>query len=248
MNLLELSEREALLKRRQDGVERNEVVLLFNVTPFAPDPWARRGFTVHCYDLLTKEERREIVGNGVVVYHPWDSDLPGALDELVATHPHPWFVGGFPPCTDLSVAGNGWRKRKEEANPRYLDDAMARLHFVKAYADAVGAPYFIENPVGKASTLWRKPDHKFIPADYGGYLPEDDVHPVWPDKIPPNDAYSKKTLLWTGNGFIMPKRKPVPIVTSQITCSYWFKDLDEEKIYRSATPRGFCEAVADANS
>ena len=55
----------------------------------------------------------------------------------------------------------------------------------------------LENPVGVLSSYWRKPDHTFDPCDYGGYL------------NPAGDAYTKKTCLWTGGGFIMPKKKPV---------------------------------------
>jgi hypothetical protein len=55
----------------------------------------------------------------------------------------------------------------------------------------------LENPVGVLSSYWRKPDHTFDPCDYGGYL------------NPAGDAYTKKTCLWTGGGFIMPGKKPV---------------------------------------
>lgn len=223
-----------------------EVVLLFNHTFLGPNPWARRGYSVHCYDRLNKG-RSEVVGNGRVFYHPWESDAPGALQGLIERHPNPHFVGGFPPCTDLSVAGNAWRKRKELDNPNYLQDALARVLLVHDYAEAVRAPYFIENPVGLIPRLWKKWDHMFKPCDYGGYLPEDDEHPIWPSLCPPRDAYSKKTCLWTGCGFIMPEAKPVPIVKAEITCSSWWTDWDEEKVFRSATPRGFMEAVVDAN-
>lgn len=57
------------------------------------------------------------------------------------------------------------------------------------------------------STLWRKPDHYFDPYEYGGYLSqiEGSYHP----KMPYRNAYTKKTCLWTGNGFTMPDTKPV---------------------------------------
>jgi hypothetical protein len=226
-----------------------QVILLFNHTPFAAEPWAKKGFEVHCYDRLNEPGSSVVVGNGVVHYHPWECDAQDALSKLIQAHPSPHFIGGFPPCTDLSVAGNKWRPRKLAANPNYLEDAMARLYLVRDYGEHTGAPYFIEQPVSRASTLWRKPDHRFIPADYGGYLPEDDTHPRWSsDLIPPRDAYSKKTSLWVGNGFVMPPKKPVPIVRSEITCTSWWKDWEEEKIFRSATPRGFAEAVAEHNS
>jgi hypothetical protein len=60
-------------------------------------------------------------------------------------------------------------------------------------------PYFIENPVSVISSEWRKPDFIFHPYDYGGYTSRE------------TDGYSKKTCLWTGGGFEMPKKKPVTI-------------------------------------
>ena len=77
--------------------------------------------------------------------------------------------------------------------------------------------YFIENPVGVLSTLWRKPDFSFHPFEYGGYLdPATEYqHPLFPHSIAPLDAYKKLTCLWAGGGFTMPALRPVEAVRSK---------------------------------
>ena len=100
-------------------------------------------------------------------------------------------------------------------------------------AEWTGAPYLIENPVSTVSTYWRAPDHTFDPCDYGGYL------------IPPGDAYTKKTCLWTGNGFVMPEPKRVrPTEGSRM---HRLPPSEERANARSATPKGFARAVFLAN-
>ena len=170
------------------------------------------------------------------------------------------FLSAFPPCTDLSSAGARWWKEKEKENPLFQmfarDNAVACQHL----ADTLDCPYYIENPVGALSTLWRKPNHSFNPCDYGGYLPEDDVHPRYPEYIPPRDAYRKKTCLWSGNRFTMPEINPVQHETlvykrkdptksgnfSPVHGRTGGKSLKTKNI-RSATPRGFAKAVFKAN-
>lgn len=56
-----------------------------------------------------------------------------------------------PPCTCLTVAGNRWYHDK----PKLISDAVA---FVKALASAPIGQIAIENPIGRLSTAWRKPD------------------------------------------------------------------------------------------
>ena len=77
--------------------------------------------------------------------------------------------------------------------------------------DAFGCAWAAENPVSVLATLWRKPNYSFHPYEYGGYLPENDEHPMYPDFIKPRDAYPKKTCIWSGNGFVMPKKNPVEV-------------------------------------
>lgn len=91
----------------------------------------------------------------------------------------------------------------------------------------------IENPVSAVSTYWRKPDYTFNPCDYGGYL------------TPPDDAYTKRTCLWTGNGFAMPKPKPVkPVEGSRM---HSLGPSTDRAALRSITPQGFARAVFEAN-
>lgn len=91
-----------------------------------------------------------------------------------------------------------------------------------------GAPFFVENPVGKFSDHMGPPDHTFHPWEYG-------------------DPWTKKTCLWTGNGFVMPP----PVLTEEpLGTTERIIDLSpspERKNQRSETPPGFARAVFEAN-
>jgi hypothetical protein len=91
----------------------------------------------------------------------------------------------------------------------------------------------IENPVSTVSSYWRKPDFTFDPCDYGGYL------------IPPGDAYTKKTCLWTGNGFVMPKPKAVKAIEG--SRMHRLPPSKNRAAPRSVTPKAFAQAVFEAN-
>lgn len=137
----------------------------------------------------------------------------------------------FPPCTHLASSGARWFKQK---GLKALKEAIELVEAVRRIAEWAEAPYCIENPVGTLSTYWRKPDFKFNPCDYGGYLD------------PPVDAYTKATCLWTGNGFVMPEPKPIePIEGSKMHLLPPSKDRAD---LRSVTPMGFSRAVFEANS
>jgi len=132
----------------------------------------------------------------------------------------------FPPCTDVSVSGARWFKDKGLGaliNALELFDASVRL------AEWCKAPYLIENPVSVVSSYWRKPDYTFQPWQYG-------------------DLWTKKTCLWTGNGFVMPTPKftaPPEGTTAKI---HMMPPSDDRADLRSETPPGFARAVFEANS
>lgn len=139
-------------------------------------------------------------------------------------------VFAFPPCTHVAVSGARWFQDKGIGS---LIDALQLFKAAVRIAEWTGAPYMIENPVSTISSYWRKPDFTFDPCDYGGYLK------------PPGDAYTKRTCLWTGNGFVMPqKRRVSPTEGSRMHLLAPSKNRDA---LRSITPKGFAQAVWKAN-
>ena len=234
-------------------MESNAVISLFDLSGAMVAPWADGGYRCLLFDMQHGEAHRWAWQGRYTRTGGMAETWADALDQAFAAF-DVRMVAGFPPCTDLAVSGNRWRASKAAANPDYLADAMALVYLVRDIAEAHGVPYMVENPIGVVSTMWRKPDYMFDPCDYGGYLPEDDVSP-YPGIIPPRDAYTKKTCLWTGNGFVMPEKRPVE--PERITASngdnysgpHWKlggKSLRTKNI-RSSTPRGFANAVYAAN-
>jgi hypothetical protein len=144
----------------------------------------------------------------------------------------------FAPCTDLANSGN---RHKQAKGLLRFAEAVGLFAWCLQICEWTGAPYLAENPVGSLSGLqpyFRKPDHIFDPCNYGGYL------------TPPGDAYTKKTCLWTGNGFVMPEPRAVEPIN---VCSQgsWVQTLggksERTKELRSMTPKGFAQAVFEAN-
>jgi hypothetical protein len=160
------------------------------------------------------------------------------------------FGMAFPVCTDLAVSGAAHFARKERENPGFQIRAANHARWCASLFEALEIPYFIENPVSRLSTLWRKPNYSFHPYEYGGYIHDSEAeHPKWPDHIAPRDAYPKKTCLWTGGGFRMPWTDPVEPEEghSRQHLKLGGKSMKTKNI-RSATPRGFARAVYEFNS
>jgi len=147
--------------------------------------------------------------------------------------PRPFaFVFAWPPCTDLAVSGARWFKHK---GLDALADALRVVAACVRICEASGAPYLLENPVSTLATYWRKPDHMFDPCDYAGYL--DDPAP---------EAYTKRTCLWTGGGFVMPEpRRVEPVLGSRM---HSLPPSPDRADLRATTPLGFARAVFAANA
>lgn len=227
-----------------------DVVCLYEESGFSAEEWALNGYDVYCYDILHKEERVEHVGCGRKFYIPWDAFDQQQNGAIYARHAgKAAILLAFPPCTDLAVSGAAWFASKKKANPKYREEAMSLVYTAYNMGEALRCPYAIENPVSVIASEWRKPDYIFNPYEYGGYLPEDDVHPRYPDYIEPRDAYPKKTCYWVGGGFIMPRPKPVHVEPGY---SKQHKKLggksEKTKRIRSASPRGIAKAIYEANS
>jgi len=223
------------------------IVSLFDMTGNMVKPWAEIGYKCHIFDLQNEGLYHADKNGGVIVKHSADLYDNKWLDVIKTLNPA--IIFAFPPCTDLAVSGAAHFASKKLANPNYRQEAMNLVYLGRDIAEAIGCPYMIENPVSVISTEWRKPNFKFHPHEYGGYLPKDDVHPEYPEYILPRDAYPKKTCLWTGNGFEMPSIKSVMDATEAGAYSLQYKKLGgkslKTKNIRSATPRGFAKAVCE---
>ncbi len=176
-------------------------LFLFDYTGIMAEPWRQAGYDCYIVDLqhpagIRKHSRKEgLFLVGTDLRHGW---LPPA--EIVGRIA---FVGAFPECTNTAVSGAAHFVKK---GPRALALSLDLFATAKEIGEWSGAPWFIENPVSTFSTYCGKPDYLFDPYEFGGYLPEDDSHPIWPEYISGRDAYPKKTCLWTGGGFVMPPK------------------------------------------
>ena len=204
-------------------------------------PWAEAGHTVYCFNADEGNhgsyEPIRMKHENIKYVNCWISENFPYKPELTAI-PNPQMIFAFPDCTDLAVSG-----AKHEGHTSL--DSVGHAQMVERMAEEFGAAWMVENPVGKMSTLWRKPDHYFHPFEYGGYMSgeENTFHP----RMPARDAYTKKTCLWTGNGFVMPEKKPVPHIGKFWGWAYLGGKSEKTKQLRSLTPRGFARAVFEAN-
>lgn len=233
------------------------VLSLYDYTGEALKPWAEAGYTCYAFDIQHPEigKRDCFDSGGYIEYIQMDL---WNIDNI--TRIQTWFdqenvVFGmaFPVCTDLAVSGAAHFKAKAERDPEFQIRASNHARWCASLFEALDIPYFIENPVSRLATLWRKPNYSFHPYEYGEYIPETEAeHPKWPEYIPDRDAYKKKTCLWTGGNFNMPDKK-------EVDCSAYYgngyskpmmklggKSMKTKNI-RSATPRGFARAVFEAN-
>ena len=161
----------------------------------------------------------------------------------------------FPACTDLSAAGARWWKDKRKKNPNFQDHAVARIRSVEAAMRATGVPYAMIVPASpRLRMMWKSPDAIISPHEYGGWLPADAPHPLFPDVVPAQDAYKKRTYVYFGNGFVLPRRRPViPKWTTRQRKGKTVRVSPllvrrKHRHVRRLTPLGFLEAVAERNS
>jgi len=108
------------------------------------EAFRQKGHDAYSCDLIPTEiPGKHIQGNVIdILQDGWD---------LMIAHP---------PCTYLAVSGaRWWSQRKEEQ-----EDAIA---FVMLLAEAPIPKIAIENPIGRLSTIWRKPDQIIQPWQFG---------------------------------------------------------------------------------
>jgi hypothetical protein len=201
------------------------VISLCDETGNMVRPWAEAGYECFCFDIAhsIRMPRREgninfIWGDVRTVRRP-----PGNIVAAFA----------FPPCTHVS--GSGARDWPVKGG-QMLRDTLEIFEACRQVCEWSGAPYCIENPVGLLATIPHigRPDHYFHPCDYTGFEL--------------GDNYTKKTCLWTGNGFVMPDRSMADGLDLPDDRIHKATPGEERGAFRSATPIGFARAVFEANA
>jgi hypothetical protein len=235
------------------------VVSLFDYTAEAVKPWAASGYSAYCFDIQHKGIKTVPWGKGDITYVEWDA-LEGHIETVedlailffeLDVHA----ILSFTPCTDLAVSGSKHFASKLAEDPDCQNRATRHARIAEALSGYLDCRYMVENPVSALARLWRKPNERFHPWQYAGYIPSaEKEHPLYPEYIPPYDLYTKKTCLWTSPDFVMPPIavKIDAIVNKDGTHSTAYsktggKSLRVKNI-RSATPRGFAKAVFAANN
>jgi hypothetical protein len=207
------------------------VVSLCDLTGNMVRPYIEAGFDAYLVDPQHGFSSSAPSGFGGTVYKLARTVLE-ALPELgmvkdVAA------VFAFPPCTDMAVSGARWFESKKAEDPAFFGKAISVAEQCRSYALTTGAPFFIENPVSTLSSVFGKPTHTFHPWHFSGLEPDDD--------------YTKKTCLWSGGGFVMPRRIVDPLMGEPDNRIHMATPGPERMNFRSATPMGFARAVFLAN-
>jgi hypothetical protein len=164
------------------------------------DAFIERGHTAYSCDIQPGEGR-------YLEYHI-QGDVLEVLDK-------DWDIMiGFPPCTYLASAG-----QSEYYQPWRIQAREGAVMFVMALANAAIPKIAIENPVGRLSTYWRKPDQIIQPYWFG-------------------ESYVKRTCLWL---------KGLPLLTaSDVYQGYKRPWVDNgSKRNRDITFAGIAQAMAD---
>ena len=117
--------------------------------------------------------------------HP-EWHIQGDLFKVIAEHPEIKLGIMHPPCTFLTITGNRWFSLPSGVYEKTLtghDRVKAMTEAVQFVKDIWNCPIpkiVIENPIGKLSSLWRKPDQIIHPYYFG-------------------DPFHKLTCLWLKN-------------------------------------------------
>jgi hypothetical protein len=211
------------------------IISLCDYTGIFTKPWVDAG-----YEAIHVDPQRD--SNGTII-----EMLPVIRNAILSGRVA--FVAGFPPCTEVAVSGAAHWEGKYKKDRYFQCKASIIAEQCRMIGELSGVPWFFENPVSGFSSIFGKPNFIFNPFEFGGYLPEDDEHPEYPNYIAARDAYPKKTCLWSGNGFELPAVKSVYVKPGYADTHNKLggKSLRTKNI-RSATPRGFAQAVFERYS
>jgi site-specific DNA-cytosine methylase len=165
------------------------------------DAFSARGHDAWSCDLLPSETPGQHLESDVL-------DIIGEEGwDLIIAHP---------PCTYLCCSGaRYWGER--------MDEQQLAIEFVRALARLARNRLAIENPIGRLSTVWRKPDQIIQPWQFG-------------------HGYTKATCLWLRG---LPPLRPTNIARGRLSFGRNFPNNPERWKRRSRTFPGIAQAMAE---
>lgn len=204
----------------QSGQATPRVLSLCDRTGNMVRPWAEAGYHALAVDVAHDGTHLEDVGAGAITYVEADvRDYEPPEAEYAAAF-------AFPPCTDLAYSG---AKHFDEKGWEAFGDALALAGRCRDIVDGLDCPWMVENPKSRLQHAWGDPDWRFDPYEYDGYTDAD-------------EAYTKRTWLWTSSTFRMPLPDGVKESAADDRIHTMSPGEDRQE-RRSATPTGFARAV-----
>ena len=184
------------------------VISLFDRSGVMVKPWSDAGFDTLTVDI----EPARHSGKSIIA------------DIKAFKVPECSLLFAFPPCTHLAGSGARWWHDKG------LEPLIDGLSLVScAVRASKGADfYLIENPVGRLSTIWCKPNWMFNPYEYAMLA-----------DTPDDEAYTKRTCIW-GNITKPPTCAIPPVLGSKM---HKLPPSPDRAYLRSVTPSGFANAM-----
>lgn len=214
---------------QMDLFGRGTAIFLCNLTMNMAQPWVDAGYRVVLVDPQHPETRVdglvERIAGTILEAMP-------RLGEIIRRE-RVVFVFGFPPCTDVAVSGARWFEEKRKADPYFQAKAALIAEQCRMLGMVAGCPWGFENPVSVFRSIFGKSQHTFHPHEFTGYCADDN--------------YTKKTCLWTGGGYVMPEPHRDLTLGPPDNRIHMAPPGEERANFRSATPRGFAQAVFLAN-
>lgn len=205
-------------------------IFLCDLTGIMAAPWVEAGYNVILVDPqhAADEQSGKVTKLAKTILEAMPTIAKRAKDTTIC------FVFGFPPCTDVSVSGARWFKQKEKKDKFFQTKAALIAEQCRMVGECYGAAWGFENPVSVFSSIFGKSQHTFSPEDFTGYCADDN--------------YTKKTCVWAGNGFVMPKPFKDNSLGAPDDRIHKAPPGPERSNFRSATPRGFAMAAYLSNA
>jgi len=206
------------------------VISLCDLTGVMVEPWVAAGYDA----VLIDPQHGKYSNDGRIERLPCTVlEAACRLGEIIRGR-RVALVAGFPPCTDVAVSGARWFASKAEADKHFQTKAALVAEQCRMVGQMSGAPWFFENPVSVFGSIFGKADHSFHPHHFTSLCEADN--------------YTKLTCLWAGGGFVMPEPCRSPEAGEPDNRIHAAPPGPDRANFRSATPRGFAQAVYLANA